>query len=122
MSGHRHRHGDDKQDVTVVRDSAPEVPLAHDGNPRKPSALAPSVLAPSLPRNTAAAVLPPEVYLIGCGGDHGSRCAAKVFREAKVREREKQLAKRFGVAKWKDDPEDDDPNAYSLAMSAIQAP
>ncbi len=48
--------------------------------------------------------------------------AAKVFREAKVREREKQLHKRFGVAKWKDTPEEnDDPNAYSLAMSAIQA-
>src|SRR5207249_3752857 len=44
-----------------------------------------------------------------------------VFRKGKVREREKQLVKRFGVAKWRDDPEGDDPDAYRLAMQAIQA-
>ena len=48
--------------------------------------------------------------------------AARVFRDAKVREREKQLSRRFGVAKWRDAPEEkDDPTAYQLAMSAIQA-
>ncbi len=47
--------------------------------------------------------------------------ASKVFRDAKVREREKQLARRFGNAKYRLDPEDDDPKAYELAMNAIQA-
>lgn len=47
--------------------------------------------------------------------------AAKVYREAKVREREKQLARRFGNAKYRLDSEDDDPKAYVRAMNAIQA-
>jgi pyruvate,orthophosphate dikinase len=68
MSGHRHRHGDDKQAVAVVRDKAPAVPLAFDGVPPK----APTVVqaqSPSPPMGFTAAALPPEVYLIGCGGD-----------------------------------------------------
>jgi pyruvate, orthophosphate dikinase len=69
MSSRRHRDGGDTQRVTVVRDDAPEVPLAHDGNPRTASDTARSALAPSLHRDPTAAVLPPEVYLIGCGGN-----------------------------------------------------
>jgi pyruvate,orthophosphate dikinase len=68
MSGHRHRHGDDKQAVAVVRDKAPAVPPALNGVPPK----APTVVqaqSPSLPMGSTAAGLPLEVYLIGCGGD-----------------------------------------------------
>ena len=59
--------------------------------------------------------------LYGDKADANTEKATRVFREAKVREREKQLAKRFSVAKWRDDPEGDDLTAYALAMSAIQA-
>ncbi len=65
MSGHRHRHGGDKHEVAAV----PELPLAHDAAPRKPSAMAPPALAPSLPADPEEALLPPEVYLVGCGGN-----------------------------------------------------
>jgi len=57
-------------------------------------------------------------------GDKAGELTDKVsraFREAKVRERERQLAKRFANAKYRTDPEADDPKAYELAMTAIQA-
>jgi serine/threonine-protein kinase len=48
-----------------------------------------------------------------------TEAAAAVFREGKVREREKQLANRHGN-RWRDKPEDsDDPDAYRDAMAAI---
>ena len=64
-----------------------------------------------------------EEYLRLYGDKPGENTekATKVFREAKVHEREKQLGKRFGVVKWRDDSEGEDPTAYSLAMNAIQA-
>lgn len=46
---------------------------------------------------------------------------ARSFREAKVRERERQLAKRFANAKYRSEPEEEDPKAYELSMTAIQA-
>jgi len=46
--------------------------------------------------------------------------AAAAFRQATVLERNKQLTKRFGVAKWRDDAEGSDPEAYRDAMLAIQ--
>ncbi len=78
MSGHRHRHGDDKRAVAVVRDKAPAVPLALDGVPPK----APTVVqaqSPSLPMGSTSAALPPEVYLIGCGGDLAVRGEASAM-------------------------------------------
>ncbi|MFO0803914.1 MAG: serine/threonine-protein kinase [Gemmataceae bacterium] len=62
-------------------------------------------------------------YLEAHGGKPGETTdkVARTFREAKVRERERQLAKRFGNAKYRTDPESDDPKAYELAMTAIQA-
>jgi hypothetical protein len=65
-----------------------------------------------------------EKYLANYGNMAGPDTdkAAKVFRDARIHKREKQLANRFGVAKWKEAPEEgDDPTAYSLAMNAIQA-
>lgn len=65
-----------------------------------------------------------EKYLETYGDEPGENTdkAARTFREAKVRERERQLNRRFGVAKWREAPEEnDDPTAYGLAMSAIQA-
>src|SRR5262249_16227448 len=47
--------------------------------------------------------------------------AAAAFRDGKGREREGQLNKRLGFPKLKDDPGDDDPQAYAAAMKAIQA-
>jgi len=64
-----------------------------------------------------------EKYLKSYGEESGENTekAARVFREVKIREREKQLAKRYGNAKYRTDPEGDDPRAYELAMTAIQA-
>jgi eukaryotic-like serine/threonine-protein kinase len=64
-----------------------------------------------------------EKYLQTYGetADERSEKAAKVFREAKVREREKQLAKRFANPSYRINPEGDDPKAYELGMTAIQA-
>jgi eukaryotic-like serine/threonine-protein kinase len=75
------------------------------------------------PDRPEASLAAAEEYLKAYGDKPGENTdkAARVFRDAKVREREKQLVKRFGVVKWRDDPDGDDPNAYTLAMSAIQA-
>ena len=78
MSGHRHRHGDDKQEVAVVRDKTPEARLADEGVPRNAPTIAEAAPTSSQPMDPAAAALPPEVYLIGCGGDlavHGQASA-----------------------------------------------
>jgi serine/threonine-protein kinase len=47
--------------------------------------------------------------------------AAAVFREETVRKWEGVLNRRFGNAKYKSDPENEDPKAYSTAIAAIQA-
>ena len=64
-----------------------------------------------------------EKYLQSYGEKPGEATdkAARVFREAKMRERERQLAKRFGNAKYRTEPEGEDPKAYELSMTAIQA-
>ncbi|HXD85979.1 MAG TPA: protein kinase [Urbifossiella sp.] len=72
------------------------------------------------PERLAAAEKYLEIY--GDAPCEATDRAARVFRDAKVRERERQLSRRYGVAKWRDAPEEkDDPTAYQLAMSAIQA-
>lgn len=64
-----------------------------------------------------------EKYLRHYGEDPGEPTdrAAKIFRDAKARERERVLLKRFGNAKYRTDPEGEQPKAYDKTMAAIQA-
>jgi serine/threonine-protein kinase len=64
-----------------------------------------------------------EKYLQEYGEKPGENTekVARIYRDIKVRERERQLVRRFGNAKYRLDPEGDDARAYELAMSAIQA-
>ncbi len=81
MSSHRHRHGADRLEIAAVRDKAPEVPLARGRGPRNASAAAQAPVSPSPPMSPAAAGLPPEVYLIGCGDKlavHGQASASSM--------------------------------------------
>lgn len=65
MSGHRHHHGDDRHVAALVRGNAPQVP--DNGMRGTASAVALTAPTPSQTIGPTAAVLPPEVYLIGCG-------------------------------------------------------
>jgi pyruvate,orthophosphate dikinase len=71
MSAHRHHHGDERHVVAVVRGEPLDIPFARGADPRRASAVAAPAVAPMLakPRTALATALPPEVYLIGCGGD-----------------------------------------------------
>ena len=71
MSAHRHHHGDDRHSVAVVRGEALDIPFPRDADPRDSVAAVPAV-APARAKPPTAGVataLPPEVYLIGCGGN-----------------------------------------------------
>lgn len=65
MSSHRYHHRDDRQDAALVRGNAPQVP--GNGLRGAASAIAGPVPTRSQTIGPTAAVLPPEVYLIGCG-------------------------------------------------------
>lgn len=71
MSGHRHHHGDGKHSVAVVRGAPLEMPLPRSAGSRRVlvAAANPVEPLPAIPPTPVARVLPPEVYLIGCGGD-----------------------------------------------------
>ena len=89
---------------------------------RGPSAekLADAIKQAKSPSEKAAAA---EAYLRLYGDQQGEATdqAIREFRAAKVLEREKQLKKRFGMVKWRDDAEGDDPGLYKDAMAALQA-
>lgn len=73
MNGHRHRHGDNKREFAVVRDNAPEGPLANGADSRMAPTAVQAHLKPLQPNGLPPAALPPEVYLIGCGSDPAVR-------------------------------------------------
>jgi len=71
MSGHRHHHGDERHRVAVVRGESLDIAFPRAAEPRRTSAAAATAVEPLLAEAPAAVAtaLPPEVYLIGCGGD-----------------------------------------------------
>ncbi len=71
MSGHRHHHGDGKHGVAVVRGEPLDIPSPRGAGPSRASVAAATAVGPLLakPPAAVATALPPEVYLIGCGGD-----------------------------------------------------
>ena len=75
MSGHRHHHDDERHCVAVLPDKALDIPFPHRGEPQRSSTASSAAVETLLPEAPTAAVtvLPPEVYLIGCGGDFDVR-------------------------------------------------
>jgi pyruvate,orthophosphate dikinase len=71
MSGHRHHHGASKHGVAAVRAEPPDIPVPRGAEPNRASVAAATEVEPLLakPPASVATTLPPEVYLIGCGGD-----------------------------------------------------
>jgi len=71
MSAHRHPHGDERHGVAVVRDASLALPFPRRADPHGSSAAATPAVQPwrATPPSAAVTALPPEVYLIGCGGD-----------------------------------------------------
>jgi pyruvate,orthophosphate dikinase len=71
MRGHRHHHGQDRQSVAALRGAAPGIPGRRSADSDRAAAATELALEPVLkdPVASLAAELPPEVYLIGCGGD-----------------------------------------------------
>jgi len=71
MSGHRHHHGDHRHRVAVVPGEVLDIPLARGPEPDGAMTTTATALQPLLVQPPAAVstLLPPEIYLIGCGGD-----------------------------------------------------
>jgi pyruvate,orthophosphate dikinase len=71
MSTPRHPHGDARQRVAVVRGESLDIPFPRRADRHRASAAGTTAVQPlpDKPASTAATALPPEVYLIGCGGD-----------------------------------------------------
>ena len=71
MSGHRHHHGDGKHSVAAVRGEPLDIPFPRGAEPSRASVAAATAVGPlfAKPPSAVATALPPEVYLIGCGGD-----------------------------------------------------
>lgn len=72
MSGHRHHHGASKHGVAAVRGAPPDIPVPRGAEPSRAAVAAAATVGSSLvePPSPTATALPPEVYLIGCGGDN----------------------------------------------------
>ncbi len=71
MSAHRHHHGDDGHAVAAVRGEPLGIPFPRRGDSHRAAAAAVPAAKPTIaqPRTAQTTALPPEVYLIGCGGD-----------------------------------------------------
>jgi pyruvate,orthophosphate dikinase len=80
MSVHRIQRGAERHRVAVVRGESLAIPLPHAADPRRILTAAATAMESlrAKPPATVAMTLPPEVYLIGCGGDvavHGEASA-----------------------------------------------
>lgn len=75
MSAHRHRHGDDRHRVAVVRGEPLAMPFPRSADPRSTAGAAAPAAEPLRvqPPMAVAAALPAEVYLIGCGDEAAVR-------------------------------------------------
>jgi pyruvate, orthophosphate dikinase len=71
MSAHRHHHGAERHSVAVVRGEPLDIPFPSDAEPRRASVAVATAVQPLLanPPTAVATSWPPELYLIGCGGD-----------------------------------------------------